>query len=411
MDGYKVDDLIDEIRLASSTIERGNDLIGRRVDQVERSINEVMRRTGRPGAEHRGVDDSDERKDARDLCILKHELDVPKADFTAATFEPSPSQIDEALGYRRAFRNFWRHGDINRLDPIERKNLSSFSFGNNGFILSPEMSSTVLSCLREPTDLTGLVNRVPISGGSIKFLIDSVMMQIAGWACEASCFANVPNPDLSAIGELEIKAETLRHVVCANSDLLEDSSFPVQSWMLNKAAQAYRIAINNAVISGTGIGMPMGILNPNAGIPVCETSETTPTGQFSWADLIMLKWEIPQAWHAGASYLMNQRTFALLLTMSDAASRPIMIADPTQPGRMLINGSPIVIADQMPDCIAGSTPVAFGNWRQAYTIVDRRGTTVQPDPYSAGFCMLWRFSARLGGAVTCANMARLLRIR
>jgi hypothetical protein len=34
----------------------------------------------------------------------------------------------------------------------------------------------------------------------------------------------------------------------------------------------------------------------------------------------------------GSAYLMNQRTFGLMLTMSDAMGRPIMIASPVEPG-------------------------------------------------------------------------------
>jgi len=26
----------------------------------------------------------------------------------------------------------------------------------------------------------------------------------------------------------------------------------------------------------------------------------------------------------------------------------------------------------MPDCVAGATPVAFGNWKSAFTIVNRK---------------------------------------
>jgi hypothetical protein len=101
------------------------------------------------------------------------------------------------------------HGDVSRLDQFERKSLTSFSFGNNGFILAPQMSDQVLSCLVDPSDISGLVNRVPISGPPI---IDKLRMAVAGWACEASCFANNPTQDLQAgLGELEIKAEPLRH--------------------------------------------------------------------------------------------------------------------------------------------------------------------------------------------------------
>jgi HK97 family phage major capsid protein len=60
------------------------------------------------------------------------------------------------------------------------------------------------------------------------------------------------------------------------------------------------------------------------------------------------------------AFLMNQETFALLLTMSDAAGRPIMIDNPTQAGQFLLNGSPVVMATQMPSVAPGSTPVLFG---------------------------------------------------
>jgi predicted phage gp36 major capsid-like protein len=44
---------------------------------------------------------------------------------------------------------------------------------------------------------------------------------------------------------------------------------------------------------------------------------------FTWQDLVMLKLEIPIQWQDGASSLMNQRTFALLMTISDAVARPL----------------------------------------------------------------------------------------
>jgi HK97 family phage major capsid protein len=125
----------------------------------------------------------------------------------------------------------------------------------------------------------------------------------------------------------------------------------------------------------------------------------------------MLKYEIPTQWRNGASFLMNQRTFALLLTMSDAGGRPIWSSLPgEEPGFRLV-GSPIMIASQMPDFAPGATPVAYGNWQKAYTVVERKQPTLQIDPYTAGWCRLFKFEARIGGACTCPNAARLLRVR
>jgi HK97 family phage major capsid protein len=99
-----------------------------------------------------------------------------------------------------------------------------------------------------------------------------------------------------------------------------------------------------------------------------------------------------------------------MMTMSDANGRPIMVSMPTEAGQYAIGGSPVVISTQMPDVAPGNTPVAFGNWRQAYMVVNRKAVTMQQDPYSAGFGVLFKFDARIGGAVICPNAARLLRI-
>jgi HK97 family phage major capsid protein len=97
--------------------------------------------------------------------------------------------------------------------------------------------------------------------------------------------------------------------------------------------------------------------------------------------------------------------------MSDALGRPIMIASPVNPGEYIINGSPVRIATQMPDVIPGSTPVLFGNLQAAYLLVTRKAVTMLQDPFSAGYCILFKFEARVGGNVVCANAARLLRIK
>jgi HK97 family phage major capsid protein len=97
----------------------------------------------------------------------------------------------------------------------------------------------------------------------------------------------------------------------------------VLSWLLDKVSIGMRATINEAILIGDGLGKPLGLLHQKSGIPVCETSPSTPPNQFTWQDLIMLKYEIPMQWQNGASFLMNQRTFALLLTMSDAGGRPM----------------------------------------------------------------------------------------
>lgn len=303
--GMELTALVEEVRRASSSLEAGDTKTNKRIDELAQSINELFRKAGRPGTMITADDEISERKSAIGLCHTRRNLTTPKIDAGVSDdWTPSSSEIDQALTARRAMKALFRHGDTSRLDALEQKSLSSFSYGNNGFLLAPEMSSQVLSCLVDPTDISGLVNRVAISSGSVRFLIDNVRMRIAGWACDASCFANNPQPDLAAgLGTLEVKAEPLRFVVCATSDLLADASFDVETWLMEKVSRGFRDAINNAIVVGDGIGKPMGLLHPASGIPIVETGAATEPGQFSWQDLVQLKFEIPQQWHNGASFL------------------------------------------------------------------------------------------------------------
>jgi HK97 family phage major capsid protein len=312
----------------------------------------------------------------------------------------------------KALQTLMHSIDVAQIPELERKALTSFNMGASGFILQPEMSSRILSCLVDITDVAGIMANISISGPSIKFMVDDVRIMQAAWACETSCFANNPPAVLTeGLGEVELKPETLRYIVCASRDILEDASVDVESWMLMKVNWAFRNTVSTAILTGDGIGKPLGILNPTAGIPICETGVNTPAGIFTWQDLIMLKWQVPMQFQGAGRFLMNQNSFAQVLTMSDANGRPIMIASPTESGVFLINGSAVQIVTQMPDAVPGAVPVAYGNWPLVYMVVNRKAVTMQQDPYSAGFCVLFKFEARVGGGIICANAARLLRIK
>lgn len=376
---------------------------------LQETINNIAKKVSRPQGE---FSEEANRKAARGLLELKHLYKITKRD-PEHLFSPSEDQVTEAEMAIKGMRALMHCTDIQQLSAEHRKALSSFNIGASGFILPPEMSSRVLSCLQDPTDVTGLMDNMTISSHSIRFMVDNVVLDQAAWACQQECFANNPQ-DIEGLGEREIKPETLRYVVCVTRDLLEDASTNIEAWLLNKVNIAFRRTISLAVLFGDGNGKPLGILNPQSGVPICDTSVNTPPGQLTWQDLVMLRWEVPMAYHLGAasaSYLMNQRTFGQILTMSDASGRPILAALPTGIGTFQMNGSPINIVTQMPDVAPGSEPVAYGNWREAYMIVNRKAVTMQQDPYSAGFCILYKFEARVGGGAICPNAVRVLRIR
>jgi HK97 family phage major capsid protein len=137
-------------------------------------------------------------------------------------------------------------------------------------LLPPERSKVVLYCLVDPSDLSGLVNRVDICAGSIRFLIDNARTGLGGWACDASRFANNLQADLSEVlGELEIKAEPIRFLACSTFDLLQDAGVSVETWLFDKINRGFRNTINKR---GHPRRQAPGTPEPQGGILICETS-------------------------------------------------------------------------------------------------------------------------------------------
>jgi HK97 family phage major capsid protein len=393
-----------------SAVDKVSADLARHVGALQAAVDSLSKKVNRPGGSSHDSGSIDQRANARELCLQKHLLRVPKIDHGGEfRFAPSEAELDEATAAIAGFKAMLKAGDISTLPEIQKKGLTAFQMGASGYILPPELGSEILSCLVLPTDVVGLTNNISISGPSIRYLVDNVTFG-ATWVCESDCWG-AGREDLSGLSEIELKPEELRLLICSTRDLLEDASVNIESWLIQKAQKAFSTTISNAIMVGDGVGKPMGILHPAAGIPICDTSANTPTGQFTWQDVYMLKWEVARQWNISGSYLMNQKTMALCLTMSDATGRPLMIANPTQGGEMMMAGSPVNIVTQMPDCVPGATPVAFGDWKAAYITVNRRAVTLLVDPYSLGFCVGFKLSARVGGGIVCQQAARLMRIK
>ena len=72
-------------------------------------------------------------------------------------------------------------------------------------------------------------------------------------------------------------------------------------------------------------------------------------------------------------------------------------------------GFPLVEAEDMPDIGSGTTPIAFGDFRRGYLVVDRTGVNVLRDPFSAKPYVLFYTTKRVGGGVQDFDAIKLLK--
>ena len=97
-----------------------------------------------------------------------------------------------------------------------------------------------------------------------------------------------------------------------------------------------------------------------------------------------------------------QRRALLAATLAAPALPAGLSAQETWPNRSVsvLLGYPVRQGDDMPAIAASALPVAFGDLKAGYTVVQRLGITTLRDPYSAKPFVEFYSRMRVGGDVT-----------
>ena len=125
--------------------------------------------------------------------------------------------------------------------------------------------------------------------------------------------------------------------------------------------------------------------------------------------LIDLVHTLSARYRAGAHFVMNSKTLAMVRKFKDTDGNFIWRAGLTEGQPDTLLGYPVVEAEDMPDVAADACAIAFGNFERAYTLVERMGTRVLRDPYTNKPYVHFYATRRVGGAVVNDDALKLLK--
>jgi HK97 family phage major capsid protein len=109
-------------------------------------------------------------------------------------------------------------------------------------------------------------------------------------------------------------------------------------------------------------------------------------------------------------FVMNRKTQAALRKFKDGAGSYVWTPPAQAGGAASLFTFPVSEAEDMPDIGAGTTPIAFGDFRRGYLVVDRLGLRILRDPYSAKPYVLFYTTKRVGGGVADYDAIKLLKV-
>jgi HK97 family phage major capsid protein len=297
-----------------------------------------------------------------------------------------------------------------------------------GYAVPEELSRQIERNLIELSPVRSIARVVTASSPDYKQLVD-VRGATTGWVGEKGSRAETDTPSLA---EVAPTFGTLYARPTATEESLNDIFFDVGSWLVESVGEEMAKAEGIAFISGNGANKPTGFLNgsPSAAgdydspARAFGTLQYIPTGnatgfgaistsspEFYPADVfITTAYALKAGYRNNARWMMNKNTLAEVMKFKDSEGNYIWRPGlaPGQPSTII--GYPVVEAQDMPDLGLNAYPVAFGDFRSGYLVVDLVGMrmTVDDNITAPGY-VKWYLRRRLGGKILKDEAIKLIK--
>jgi HK97 family phage major capsid protein len=215
-----------------------------------------------------------------------------------------------------------------------------------------------------------------------------------------------------AYGLEELTAPEMYALIDISNQMLEDSAFSMEEEIRIEATEQFSVKEGAEFISGTGVDSMQGILvNADVSENTSGTATTIADVDGQANGMLTLKHALKTAYAQNATWLMNRTVIGSVRKLKDAQKGYIWAPGIAQGKPNTIDGDPYAEFPDMPNEGAGLYPVAYGDFRRAYTMVDRVSMEMLRDPYTQATAgnIRFIFRRRIGGKVTLAEGFRKLK--
>ena len=285
--------------------------------------------------------------------------------------------------------------------------MSVASDPSGGYWVTPDTRGRMVKKIHESTPMRQLASVVVIGSDMLEGPIDNDEGD-AAWVGETGTRSQTDTPQ---IGMWQIPVHELYAYPKVTQKLLEDSKINVEAWLADKSTSKFSRKENAAHLNGDGAQKPRGILNYDF---VATADDTRPWGKFQYvksgksgafadadpADkLIDLIFEVKAAYRQNADFLMARRTMAAVRKLKNGTG-DYLVDLRLRDGALVesIFGFPVTDGEDMPAfSTANALGILFGDFAEAYTIVDRLGVSVVRDNITQPGFVKYHMRKRTGG--------------
>ncbi len=323
----------------------------------------------------------------------------------------------EADEHAKAFGAFVRKGQESDLIALERKAMTVGSDPEGGYLVPSELSQRIVTRQRDLTTMRQIATVMEVSSDALEMLSDRNEAE-ANWVAETATRTETTTPSL---GKVRIPVHEISAQPKASQKLLDDAQINVEEWLAAKIADRFSRREADAFINGDGVMRPRGILTYTTST---NDDESRSWGQIQYvasgaaggfassspADrLLDLVYKLKAPYLPKASWLMPRSVSAAIRKLKGGDGNYLwqVSMQSGQPPTLL--GFPVVFSEDMPAMATDTYSLAFGDFSEAYTIVDRAGIRLLRDPYTDKPNVKFYTTKRVGGDVVNFDAIKLMK--
>ncbi len=385
---------------AVADLETKLDKIGKDLDKMSSMRDEIdalTLKSQRPSA------------DAEDPKTLAQELkafNIHRKSFANAPV--ADVSLEEYTAYKSAYWKLARKGNPDMLSDGERKAMQAGSDSDGGYLLPTPTVGRVVSRIFELSPIRQLADVQTISTDALEGVLDNDESSY-GWVSETGTRSDTTTPQ---VGKYRIEAFEMYAMPNATQKLLDDAAVDIEAWLAGKVSNKFARVEGAAFINGTGVGQPRGFATyataqtddssrPWGTIQTIKTGVSSDFAASTPADILFdLIQAFKSAYLQSASFVTRREVIAKIRKFKESTTNAYIWQpglQQGQPDRLL--GYPVTIAQDIPALASGSLSLWLGDWKEAYTIVDRQGIRTLRDPYTNKPYVRFYSTKRVGGGV------------
>lgn len=239
------------------------------------------------------------------------------------------------IEYRTAFMKYVLRGT-----PLPQEFRADATTMTTGAPIPETVLNTVVDKMLASGMILPLISQTNYRGGLA--IPNSSVKPVATWVTESAGSSKQAKTTGSVIfGYYKLRCAV---AVSLEVDTMAVSAF--EAVLVNNVSQAMVLALEQAIISGTGIGQPTGIVSASTAVNAGQAITGTPTRK----SFISAEGALDIAYEQNAKWCMTKQTWNAMLNEVDTAGQPIARVNEGIPGRYprTLLGRDVVLCNYLP---------------------------------------------------------------